>query len=105
MIRALVDRAAAMDTEALEQLAALEQLISQATTRAGWELHTGGDRAAEGYSHSQIAAVLGISRQASVKRFGAESITAPVRLFLMRHNSAAQLMGMLVTRNAARRSA
>ena len=64
MMRALVERAADKDTEALEQLAALEVLARQATSMGGYLLHD------SGYSHSELAAVLGISRQASVKRFG-----------------------------------
>lgn len=99
MIRALVDRAADKDTEALEQLVALEQLISQATTRAGWELHEAG------YSHTELAAVVGVSRQASVKRFGRGELNPTSRLFLTRTISAAGYLAVVTTRLSARRSA
>lgn len=64
MMRALVVRAGEGDTEALEQLEALEALAGHAVQLAGSELYTWG------YSYGELAAVVGTSRQAAVKRFG-----------------------------------
>lgn len=64
MMRALVVRASEGDTEALEQLTALEALAGHAVQLAGSELHTWG------YSYGELAAVVGTNRQAAVKRFG-----------------------------------
>lgn len=100
MIRALVDRAADKDTEALEQLAALEKLIPRAVTAAGWSMAHGG-----GYTHSELANVLGVSRQASVKRFGGVlTVDALDRGFHSRRVSATLYMRQLVTELAGRRS-
>lgn len=111
MLRALVLRADQGDTEALEQLAALEQLTPAATTLAGHRLHE-----SYGYSHSELGAVLGISRQASVKRFGPVPLDSQplgeagyswVRSWAwnLRSNplSSAEVMRQLVTRLAGRR--
>lgn len=111
MIRALVDRAAEKDTEALEQLAALELLVPAATQLAGHQLHRAG------YSHSELAAVLGISRQASVKRFGAlpldpqvlevgeRSTHAWTLQWWRKDYSSAGVMRALVARLSSRRAA
>lgn len=108
MIRALVDRAADGDTEALEQLAALEQLVPQATQLAGNLMNQ------YGYSHAELAAVLGISRQASVKRFGALPLDPTplglhgygwVRSWHQKSYSSAAVMRSLVSRLASRRAA
>lgn len=107
MVRALVVRAADGDTEALEQLAALEQLVPAAVMVAGHAMH------GYGYSHSELAAVLGISRQASVKRFGpAPMDTKPLgvgigsgwpRLWAERQLTTGEVMRWLVQRLAGRR--
>lgn len=101
MIRALYVRAGEKDTEALEQLAALEQLLPVATSLAGYQLH------ASGYSHSELGAVLGISRQASVKRFGSGCFVAwNVNAFEWMHKriSSGAVMRELVSQLAARRA-
>lgn len=64
MIRALVKRAQAGDTEALEQLHQLESFVPTQVTAAGRGLHE------FGYSWGELSAALGISRQACAKRFG-----------------------------------
>lgn len=103
LIRALAERAGDGDTEALEQLAALERLVPTATQLAGYELHEWG------YSHAELANVLGISRQAAVKRFGAVPLSAefpfswPMDWFTKRTSSGAvmrQLVGQLVARRS-----
>lgn len=63
VIRSLVRRAAEGDTEALEQLAQLDGIIGHAVSEAMAAMH---DRA--GYSHTELAGVLGVSRQAALKR-------------------------------------
>lgn len=63
MLRALVTRAADGDTEALEQLARLEELAPLATTLA---MRLGHDKA--GYSYTQLGGVLGTTRQAARQR-------------------------------------
>lgn len=63
MVRALVRRAAAGDTLALEELAALEDLLPTAVTVAG-HLMRGEGR----YSWTDVAEVTGTSRQAAHKR-------------------------------------
>lgn len=103
MIRALVVRAAEGDTEALEQLAALEQLLPQATALAGHHAH------AWGYSFSELAAVLGISRQAAIKRFSARPLSPepphswPMDWFTRRLSSG-EVMRQLVTQLSMRRA-
>jgi len=103
MIRALVVRAAEGDTEALEQLAALELLLPQATALAGHHAH------AWGYSFSELAAVLGISRQAAIKRYSGRPLSAeppyswPMDWFTKRVSSAT-VMRQLVTQLSMRRA-
>lgn len=103
MVRALAQRASDGDTEALEQLAALEQLVPVAVQLAGFELHEWG------YSHTALANVLGTSRQAAVKRFGAVPLSAefpfswPMDWFTKRTSSPA-ILRQLVAQLAARRS-
>ena len=63
MMRALVTRAAHGDTEAIEQLARVEQLAGPAVALSGRLAH---DHA--GYSYTELGAVLGVSRQAARKR-------------------------------------
>lgn len=63
VVRSLVRRAAEGDTEALEQLAKLDEVVSYAVTEALSAMH---DQA--GYSHTELAGVLGVSRQAALKR-------------------------------------
>lgn len=64
VIRALVRRADAGDTEALEQLLALQAQVAGAVNDAGAGLHR------FGYSYTELAGVAGISRQAARERFG-----------------------------------
>ena len=63
-MRALVRRAAEGDTEALEGLVGLQAVLQEAITEAGRALH---DDA--GYSFTELAEVLGISRQGARQRF------------------------------------
>ena len=63
MLRALVTRAAEGDTEALEQLARVEVLSRRAMAVGGRLAH---DEA--GYSFTELADVLGTSRQAARQR-------------------------------------
>lgn len=63
MMRALVARAAEGDTEAVEQLARVEQLAGTAMSLGGRLAH---DEA--GYSYTQLGDVLGVSRQAARQR-------------------------------------
>lgn len=63
MLRGLVTRAAEGDTEAVEQLARVEQLAGVATSIGGRLAH---DRA--GYSYTELGTVLGVSRQAARQR-------------------------------------
>lgn len=70
IMRALVRRASDGDSEALEQLAALELLAPVATQLAGWSMNRS-DTPSTHYSCGELAQVLGISRQAAVKRFRA----------------------------------
>lgn len=63
MLRGLVTRAAEGDTEAVEQLARVEQLAGVATTLGGRLAHDAG-----GYSYTELGAVLGVSRQAARQR-------------------------------------
>lgn len=66
MTRALIRRAQEGDTEALEQLVALEALVSASVQQAGHLMWQGGGGA---YSWSELAAVLGVTRAAVAKRF------------------------------------
>jgi DNA-directed RNA polymerase specialized sigma24 family protein len=66
MTRALVTRAADGDTFALEQLARIERLTAHATPLAASLMNEGGTWGA--YSYTELAAVLGISRQAVRQR-------------------------------------
>jgi hypothetical protein len=80
MIRALVRRAAEGDTEALEQLAALEGDVGGAVTIAGEMMHSGERMAGDqSYSYTELAAVMGISRQAARQRFTQLPSPAAVR--------------------------
>jgi DNA-directed RNA polymerase specialized sigma24 family protein len=63
VIRSLVRRAAEGDTEALEQLADLDRVVSAAVAEALALMH-----GEAGYSYGELAAVLGVSRQAVLKR-------------------------------------
>lgn len=66
MLRAMVRRAAAGDLDALGELVRLEALLSLAVHQAAVALHD-----APGlYSWSEIAAELGVTRQAARQRFG-----------------------------------
>lgn len=72
MVRGLVRRAAEGDTEALEALAQLEAELPTATTVA-LDLMASGERMREtnrplGYSFTELADVLGTSRQAARQR-------------------------------------
>lgn len=70
MVRALVRRAAAGDTEALEQLHDLEADLPGAVTVAGKMMHTGERMAGEqSYSFTELANVIGTSRQGARQRF------------------------------------
>lgn len=62
MMRALVVRAAAGDTEALEWLARLEREAAALTTEAGRAAHVH-------YTYTELAACLGVTRQAARQRF------------------------------------
>lgn len=62
MLRGLVTRAADGDTEAIEQLARIEQLAPAATALGGRMAHSWG------YSFTELGAVLGVSRQAARQR-------------------------------------
>lgn len=63
MMRGLVTRAAHGDTEAIEQLARIEQLAPVATSLAGRLAHDH-----KGYSYTELGAVVGTSRQAARQR-------------------------------------
>jgi hypothetical protein len=63
MMRGLVTRAAHGDTEAIEQLARIEQLAPVATSLAGRLAHDH-----KGYSYTELGAVLGTTRQAARQR-------------------------------------
>lgn len=65
MMRALVTRASEGDTEAIEQLARVEQLAPTATTMAMQLARSAGRH---GYSYTQLGAVLGTTRQAARQR-------------------------------------
>lgn len=117
LVRGLVERAAAGDSEALEQLAALEQLLPHAVQVAGHALHKGGS--VQGYSFSELGAILGISRQAALKRFGSAPVdTQPLaiqgedwatwgwsRMWADKRISSPQIMRSLLARLASRRAA
>lgn len=62
MMRGLVTRAAEGDTEALEQLARVEQLAPIATSMGLREGH------GFGHSYTELGAALGVSRQAARQR-------------------------------------
>jgi hypothetical protein len=68
MVRALVRRAAEGDTEALEQLAQLEAELPTAVTCALAMMQAGTRGPA--YSFTELATVLGTSRQATRQRAG-----------------------------------
>lgn len=63
-MRALVRRAAEGDTEALEGLVDLQAVLQECITEAGRALHDQAD-----YSYTDLARVLGISRQGARQRF------------------------------------
>lgn len=62
--KALAGRAAEGDTEALEQLVEVAAAVDDAIALASRSLH------GFGYSWTEIAAVLGVTRQAARQRFG-----------------------------------
>ncbi len=64
-VRALVVRAEEGDTEAIEQLVETQHEVTQAITAAGAALHD-----VAGYSFTELAQVLGITRQGARQRFG-----------------------------------
>lgn len=64
-VRSLVVRAEEGDTEAIEQLVETQHEVTQAITAAGAALHE-----VAGYSYTELAQVLGTSRQAARQRFG-----------------------------------
>jgi hypothetical protein len=72
VVRALVRRAEAGDTEALEQLLSLEQQIAGAIKDAGRGLHS------FGYSFTELGKVAGISRQSARERFTMPAAAEPV---------------------------
>lgn len=80
MMRGLVTRAAHGDTEAIEQLARIEQLAPVATSLAGRLAHDH-----KGYSYTELGAVLGTTRQAARQR-------SVVAMMAMGHPEAHQLM-------------
>lgn len=63
VLRALARRAEEGDTEALEGLLQLQTQLSEAITAAGMGLHE------FGYSFTELADVMGVSRQAARQRF------------------------------------
>jgi len=63
LLRALVTRASEGDTEAIEQLRRIELLAPAALVKAARHAH---ERA--GYSYTELADVLGVSRQAAHQR-------------------------------------
>lgn len=70
MFSALVKRAAAGDLEAVEALARLSRSCEAATKEAGdaaWR---------HGYSYTQLADALGVSRQAARQRFAKKELSA-----------------------------
>lgn len=70
MFRALERRAASGDLEAVEALAGLAKPLAEATRRAGqsaWDT---------GYSYTELADALGISRQAARQRFVPSTVPA-----------------------------
>ena len=64
MLRALVKRAGAGDTEALRELADMTGFLSEAITDAGRAAYATGF-----YSYGELAGELGITRQAARQRF------------------------------------
>jgi hypothetical protein len=79
MLRGLVTRASEGDTEAVEQLARIERLAPAATALGGRLAH---DRA--GYSYTELAGVLGVSRQAARQR-AVDTFTEPGAWMLTDH--------------------
>lgn len=72
MMRGLVTRAGEGDTEALEQLARIEQLAPVATAAGVWQAHT------FGHSFTELGDALGVSRQAARQRMrGANRVLDP----------------------------
>lgn len=69
MVRALVRRAAEGDTEALRELARLQDELPGAITVAGQLMHEGTRMGGEGYDYTTLAGELGITRQAARQRF------------------------------------
>lgn len=66
MAKALVRRAAEGDTEALEGLLGLQRSLDEFITEAGRLMHDEAD-----YSWTELATVMGISRQGARQRFTA----------------------------------
>lgn len=69
MFRALERRAADGDLEAVEALAQLREPLAEATRRAGQAAYE------TGYSYTELAGPLGISRQAARQRFANPAAT------------------------------
>lgn len=68
MFRALVRRAEAGDTEALEQILRLQDVAADSARSAGRGL------VAFGYSYGELARWTGVSRQAAAKRYAAAEV-------------------------------
>lgn len=72
MMRALVERAAEGDQEALEELASIEKMMPAFITEAGRAMHD-----EFGYSYTFLGDALGVSRQGARQRFAATPTTDP----------------------------
>lgn len=72
VLRALVERAAEGDTEALEELAGIEKGLPAYIVEAGRAMHDD-----FGYSYTYLGDVLGISRQGARQRFAVAATTNP----------------------------
>lgn len=73
VVRALVKRAADGDSEALEELLKLAELIPAAIRDAGVAMHR------FGYTYTELGDIAGISRQAARERFAMPQAAEPVR--------------------------
>lgn len=72
MMRALVERAAEGDQEAIEQLAEIEKMMPAYIIEAGRAMHDD-----FGYSYTFLGDVLGVSRQGARQRFAVKPTTDP----------------------------